>query len=134
MFSVNEQLHRLNRSSKLLDKGAHVNQAVRYKTPLMHAASEGHVEIVKLLLAKGAEVNAQTDEGTSLMMAVRGGHLEIVRLLLAAGAQIDAKHRLGDSALMMSAGRSIPEMNPPAWSAVAAACFGHHELIAGERR
>ena len=98
---------------QLLDKGAHVNQAVRYKTPLMHAASEGHVEIVKLLLAKGAEVNAQTDEGTSLMMAVRGGYLEIVRLLLAAGAQIDAKHRLGDSALMMSAGRSIPEMNPP---------------------
>ena len=98
---------------QLLDKGAHVNQTVTYKTPLMHAASEGHVEIVKLLLAKGAEINAQTDEGTALMMAVRGGHLEIVKLLLDGGAQIDAKHRLGDSPLIMSAGRSLPEMNPP---------------------
>lgn len=98
---------------QLLDRGAHVNQPVRYKTPLMHAASEGHLEIVRLLLAKGAEVNAQTDEGTALMMAVRGGHMEIVKLLLGGGAQVDTKHRLGDSALIMSAGRSIPEMNPP---------------------
>ncbi|HLM23714.1 MAG TPA: ankyrin repeat domain-containing protein, partial [Pyrinomonadaceae bacterium] len=98
---------------QLLDKGARVNQTVRYKTPLMHAASEGHLEIVKLLLAKGAEVNAQTDEGTALMMAVTWGHAEIVKLLLDAGAQVDAKHRLGSSALIMSARRSVPEMNPP---------------------
>ena len=98
---------------QLLDKGARVNQQVSYKTPLMHAASEGHVEIVKLLLAKGAEVNAQTDEGTALIQAVGGGHGEIVRLLLDAGANVNAKHRLGYTALMRSAGRSIPEMNPP---------------------
>ena len=98
---------------QLLDQGAQVNQAVRYKTALMHAASEGHTEILKLLLAKGAEVNAQTDEGTALMMAVRGGNPEIVKLLLDAGAELNIKHRLGDSALIMSAGRSIPEMNPP---------------------
>jgi ankyrin repeat protein len=71
------------------------------------------VETIKQLLDKGAEVNAKTDEGTALMMAVRRGHTQIVKLLLAAGAQVDAKHRLGDSALIMSAGRSIPEMNPP---------------------
>ena len=71
------------------------------------------VETIQQLLDKGAEVNAQTDEGTALMMAVRRGHTDIVKLLLAAGAQVDAKHRLGDSALIMSARRSIPEMNPP---------------------
>ena len=71
------------------------------------------VETVKLLLTKGADVNARSDDGTALMMAVRWGHTEIVKLLLAAGAQVDARHRLGYSALMMSAGRSIPEMNPP---------------------
>ena len=71
------------------------------------------VETIQQLLAKGAQVNAKTDEGTALMMAVRRGHTEIVKLLLAAGAQVDAKHRLGDSALIMSARRSIPEMNPP---------------------
>jgi ankyrin repeat protein len=97
---------------QLLDKGARVNQPVTYKTALMHAASEGHVEIVKLLLARGAEVNAQTDEGTALMMAVRGGHANIVKLLLDAHAEVNSKDRLGNSALIMSASRSIPEMNP----------------------
>src|SRR5829696_5587944 len=116
---------------QLLDKGARVNQTVRYKTPLMHAASEGHLEIVKLLLAKGAEVNAQTDEGTALMMAVTWGHAEIVKLLLDAGAQVDAKHRLGSSALIMSARRSVPEMNPPP-STSAATRRGNHELVVGE--
>ncbi|HEX3249143.1 MAG TPA: ankyrin repeat domain-containing protein [Pyrinomonadaceae bacterium] len=98
---------------QLLDKGAQVNQPVRYKTALMHATSEGHTEIVKFLLAKGADVNAQTDEGTALMMAVRAGRADLVKLLLDAGAELNTKHRIGDSALIMSASRSLPEMNPP---------------------
>lgn len=97
---------------QLLDKGARVNQPATYKTALMHAASEGHVEIVKLLLARGAEVNTQTYEGTALMMAVRGGHANIVKLLLDAHAEVNAKHRIGYTALTMSAGPSLPEMNP----------------------
>lgn len=71
------------------------------------------VESIQQLLAKGADVNAQSDDGSALMMAVRRGQTEIVKLLLARGAQVDARHRLGDSALIMSARRSIPEMNPP---------------------
>ena len=71
------------------------------------------VETVKLLLSKGADVNARNGDSTALIMAVSWGHTEIVKLLLDAGAQVDARHRLGHSALMRSAGRSIPEMNPP---------------------
>ena len=71
------------------------------------------VATIQQLLDKGARVNARIDDGTALMLAVRWGHAEIVKLLLAAGAEVDAKHRLGDSALIMSARRSIPEMNPP---------------------
>ena len=87
----------------LLDKGANVNPATKYKTPLMHAASEGNDEVLKLLLSKGAQVNVQTDEGTALMMAVTGGHTEALKLLLAAGADVKAVHRVGDQALMMAA-------------------------------
>lgn len=32
-------------------------------TPLMEAASAGHVDIVKLLIAHGADVNAQSSSG-----------------------------------------------------------------------
>ena len=96
----------------LLDKGARINQPGSSQTALMRAASEGYEQIVKLLLARGADVSAQTDEGTALMMAVRGGHTNVVKLLLDARAEVNAKHRLGDSPLIMSAGPSIPEMNP----------------------
>ena len=95
----------------LLAKGARVNQTVRYKTALMHAVSEGHLDIARFLLAKGAEVNAQTDEGTALMMAVWRGNPQAVKLLLDNGADLNAKHRTGNTALIMSADRSFLEMN-----------------------
>ena len=95
----------------LLAKGAHLNQPTKYKSALMYAASEGHVEIAKLLLARGEDVNTQTDEGTALMMAVCRGNLELVQLLLDDGARVNAKHRSGRTALIMSADRSIAEMN-----------------------
>lgn len=98
----------------LLDKGAEVNQPSRYKTALMHAASEGHAEIASLLLSRGAEIDVQTNEGNALMMAVIGGHTEIVKLLLAAGVDVHAKHRTGDNALIMAARqRSYRTHAPP---------------------
>ena len=106
----------------LLARGAHVNQPVKYKTALMHAVSEGHLDIARFLIAKGAEINAQTEEGTALMMAVRRGNPQIVKLLLDHGADVNAKHRSGNTPLMMSADQSFVEMNakpggpPPASS------------------
>jgi uncharacterized protein len=95
----------------LLERGARVNQPTRYKTALMHAASEDHLEIARLLIARGAEVNAQTDEGTALMMAVWRGNPQLVKLLLDAGADVNARNRLGNTPLVMSAARCYAEMN-----------------------
>jgi outer membrane protein assembly factor BamB len=43
----------------LLDKGADVNAKARYDmTPLMFAASNGHLDVARTLVARGAQVNA----------------------------------------------------------------------------
>lgn len=40
-------------------------------TPLMEAASGGHVDIVRLLLLHSADINAQSSAGKSLSILVR---------------------------------------------------------------
>ena len=50
--------------------------------PLIWAATEGHVEIVRLLLAAGAHKNNVTSDGeTALSLATSRSHQEIVQLL-----------------------------------------------------
>uniref|UniRef100_A0A2K6FMM1 Ankyrin repeat domain 17 n=1 Tax=Propithecus coquereli TaxID=379532 RepID=A0A2K6FMM1_PROCO len=87
-------------------------------TPLMEAAQEGHLELVKYLLAAGrkshmtnvifpclsvlgANVNRTTanNDHTVLSLACAGGHLAVVELLLAHGA--DPTHRLKDGSTML---------------------------------
>ena len=56
-------------------------------TALMHAARNGHTEIVKALLENGADVNAKSqDDWTAIRMAVGEGHADVVHLLREAGA------------------------------------------------
>lgn len=58
-------------------------------TPLSHAASEGHVESVRVLLKAGSDVHAQDEfRRTPIHYAAWQGHIEIVNLLLAAGATL----------------------------------------------
>jgi ankyrin repeat protein len=45
-------------------------------TPLMEAASGGHVDIVRLLIAHGADVNAQSSSGESLFLLLACFHKE----------------------------------------------------------
>ncbi|PIK60415.1 putative ankyrin repeat and KH domain-containing protein mask [Apostichopus japonicus] len=73
-------------------------------TPLMEAASAGHVDIVKLLLEYEADVNAQSSAGnTPLMYACSGGHEEIVKILLDNGAKIEDHNENGHTPLMEAA-------------------------------
>ncbi|GAA5941057.1 uncharacterized protein JCM15063_000635 [Sporobolomyces koalae] len=59
-------------------------------TPLSHAASEGHVESVRVLLNAGSDVYAQDEfRRTPIHYAAWQGHVEIVNLLLAAGSTLE---------------------------------------------
>lgn len=73
-------------------------------TPLMEAASAGHIEIIELLLKHGADVNAQSSTGnTPLMYACAGGHVGAVQLLLAHGANVEDHNENGHTPLMEAA-------------------------------
>ncbi len=68
-----------------------MNAKTRYdQTPLMFAAQQGHIEIVKILLDAGADLNV-TDtfyrSVTALSAAANKGHAEIVKLLLEKGSK-----------------------------------------------
>ncbi|MCF7853260.1 MAG: ankyrin repeat domain-containing protein [Candidatus Pacebacteria bacterium] len=68
----------------LLAHGANVNLSDRGEgwTPLMWAAAEGNLEVVKILLESGADKERKdADKDTAYSFAVRKGHSEVVRLL-----------------------------------------------------
>ena len=90
---------------QLLDEGVDVD--IRFEngsTPLMFAAQNGNLEIVKLLLERGANVNAKNEIGsTVLMFADQSNNLEIIQLLLGKGANINAEDNNGLNALHYAA-------------------------------
>ena len=100
----------------LLAAGANTNLARMTDgyTPLMGAATWGHVEVVKELITHGAALEAQRndipeetiaeklydytnptwssiDGATALLLACNMGHTAVVKELIAAGANVDAK-------------------------------------------
>lgn len=58
-------------------------------TPLMEAAQEGHLDLVRYLLESNADVQAQTQTGdTALTYACENGHTDVADLLLQFGAHL----------------------------------------------
>lgn len=80
----------------LLEKGANVHLTNKIKTgitgttPLMRAASYGHVEIANLLIKAGAKIDDQrSDTRTALSIAIYKKQKEMVRFLISVGAKLD---------------------------------------------
>lgn len=58
-------------------------------TPLMEAAQEGHLDLVRYLLESAADVHAQTQTGdTALTYACENGHTDVADFLLQFGADL----------------------------------------------
>ncbi|KAF5307348.1 hypothetical protein FQR65_LT07065 [Abscondita terminalis] len=80
-------------------------------TPLMEAASAGHLDIVRLLVAHGADVNAQSSSGnTPLMYGCAGGHTDVVKFLLEHGANVEDHNENGHTPLMEAASAGHVEL------------------------
>jgi ankyrin repeat protein len=56
------------------------------------AATNGHLDVVKLLVDRGAQMNVQdVDLWSPLYFAAKNGHELVVRFLAEAGAALDLK-------------------------------------------
>ena len=75
----------------LLEGDADPNLANQYQmTPLMSAALEGRIGMVRALVGHGAKVvTREPNGGSALMFAVLRGHADVVQLLIAAGADVE---------------------------------------------
>lgn len=68
----------------LLDRGANPNVVDNdeHFSPLMHAAAEGHLEVVKVLIAYGADRSLKDVDGDDASsFALQSGHLQVVEYL-----------------------------------------------------
>jgi hypothetical protein len=79
------------------------NERKADRTPLMMAASGGHIAALQALIKLGADVNASDDSGeTCLMLAVKAGKPDVVIALISAGADISAETKRGATAMSIA--------------------------------
>ncbi|KAF9436755.1 phosphate system positive regulatory protein pho81 [Entomortierella beljakovae] len=78
----------------LTKRGARLDQEDKYMcwTPLFYAASEGHVECVRILLEAGCNVKVLDEHGkTPIYYAASEGHANCVDLLVQAGGKMEGE-------------------------------------------
>ena len=97
-FGLEKTISELLKSRHLADSRDSWGQ-----TPLLHAAVQGHVEIVRLLLARDdVDMNSEDKDGRSpLWYGIDKGHLEVVRLFFAQG-DVDVHSRDKDGRSLLS--------------------------------
>ncbi|KAL2014073.1 hypothetical protein VTN00DRAFT_1598 [Thermoascus crustaceus] len=103
----------------LIKRGAPVKHAVDLRDkeadygilePIVIAAKEGHLEIVRLLLDHGADIEAKTfwmgkaEGGNALQAAARNGYIDIMELLLQRGADPEVYDESDGEAPLLLAG------------------------------
>ena len=94
---------------RLIERGADINKPGW--APLHYAATQGNLDILRLLLDAHAYIDAESPNGTTpLMMAAHYGTVDGVRLLLEAGADASLKNQLGLTAQDFARGAGRPEM------------------------
>lgn len=69
-------------------------------TPLILAAYNGQLEMVKALIKNGADLDQSFTQGAAIHGAAFKGHLEIVKLLVESGAKLDVPDKNHTTPLM----------------------------------
>lgn len=69
-------------------------------TPLILAAYNGQLEMVKALIKNGADLDQSFTQGTAIHGAAFKGHLEVVKLLVKSGAKLDVPDKNQTTPLM----------------------------------
>ena len=124
--------HRVNFATILLQNGANKefqsNQHMHSEgTPLMNAAANGYIDLVKLLLDKGANANAKNEqEETALIKVLKADQAlvaneekkMIIQLLISKGADPKKKNAYGESAWDLAKNENMASLfNEPVKSA-----------------
>lgn len=80
-------------------------------TPLMQAAWQGRLDMVKALLTQGVRLDAVNNDGNNaLWLGCVSNDPDVVTTLAAAGVPLDHQNATGASCLMYAASSSKPEM------------------------
>jgi len=91
-------------TKELIEKGAEVNVKLvsNFNSPLHEAASNGNLDICKILVEAGATVNSDSGNGfgnTPMHTATRAGSLSIVKYLMEHGGDVNVVNNRGSTPL-----------------------------------